>query len=82
MRHAANDRAHGTWDVWGASEDYEKAWKLVPHAGVSWDWLTRKARLFVALHWPEIIRVANALAERGVMNSSDVRRVLDGKETR
>jgi hypothetical protein len=36
----------------------------------------------VALHWPEIVRVANALAERGIMSSHDIQEVLDGKPRR
>jgi hypothetical protein len=82
VRHAANDRATGTWDVLGATTDYENAWKLLPFTGVSWGWLTRKTRLLVALHWPEIVRVANALAERGIMSSHDIQEVLDGKPRR
>jgi hypothetical protein len=77
VRHAAMDRATGTWELWGATTDYENAWNLLRYTGVSWQWLARKTRLFVALHWPEITRVAQALAERGVINSSDVEQLME-----
>ena len=80
VRHAANDRARGTWDVWGASTDYENAWKLMPYVGVDWEWLKRKTRLFVALHWPEIIRVARALDEHKIMTQSSIKRLIEEEE--
>jgi hypothetical protein len=52
----------------------------MPGTGVSWQWLQRKTRLFVALNWPSIIRVAAALREQKVMTAEAIQRIIDQKE--
>lgn len=64
----------------GSSAHVKLSPSVEPSTGVSWQWLQRKTRMFVALHWPEIIRVASALRERKVMTAGDIRRVIDEKE--
>jgi hypothetical protein len=81
VRQAANDKGIGMpWDMYGATSDYDKAWALMPGTGVSWQWLQRKTRLFVALNWPSIIRVAAALREQKVMTAEAIQRIIDQKE--
>jgi hypothetical protein len=79
VRQAAGDTGDGmAWDIYGASGDYEAAWALMPSTGVSWDWLKRKTKVFVALNYPEILHLARELQERRIMTSGQIRTAIEG----
>ena len=79
VRQAAGDTGDGMpRDVYGASGDYENAWALMPSTGVSWDWLKRKTRVFVALNYPTILHLARELQASKIMTSGQIRTAIEG----
>jgi hypothetical protein len=79
VRQAARDAGDGMpWDMYGAEGDYDKAWALMPSTGVSWDWLKRKTKVFVALNYPIILHLARELQEHRIMTSGQIRTAIEG----
>jgi hypothetical protein len=79
VRQAAGDTGDGmAWDIYGASGDYDNAWALMPSTGVSWDWLKRKTRVFVALNYPTILHLARELQASKIMTSGQIRTAIEG----
>lgn len=77
VRRAAGDTGAGMpWDMYGATGDYEAAWKLMPSTGVSWDWLKRKTNVFLALEWDAVMRLTCELEQRKIMTSGAIREVI------